>query len=433
MSVPRSRRDDPLDVVRQIIEIGARHATSLGEAQTAAFTDGWLRRVGMSVSADTFRAATSLGLTYPLLSVLGIAATLLPLWMSSPLPALLIAVFGLMFSASDALSAPLPAIARYRDSQNIVAVRASSGAEDPASPPPRWRVVLLAPLDAPADSTGPYGLMGRQMTALLGRVVAFALLVTLLLLLLLLPRDIWRYGLVLPGAYFVLALLPARWRARPEPHLGSAGALAVLLTAVERLGTVRSIELWAVSLGSTATGNDGLHNLLARYPFAPENTLFVVLQHISTGPIVRASHEGLLRQFRADPYLAEVAAQVDINNAQIQSREGPYRTASSIGSLLHSRNYRTLTLFTRDSFRQRSTDDILAQGSRETLERAIQLVLGMVRCLDSGDQPCTNGSLPPYERRGDNERRRGRDRRAGDRREHQQDKQDKTAPNRRER
>lgn len=85
MTIPRLRRDDPLEVIDHLVtKVGTRRATSLGEADAAAFVDSRLRLAGLQVNADSFSAATSLGLTYPLLALLGITAAALSLWMVLP-------------------------------------------------------------------------------------------------------------------------------------------------------------------------------------------------------------------------------------------------------------------------------------------------------------------------------------------------------------
>jgi hypothetical protein len=391
----RRRRDDPLDVVQNIIKIGPRPATSLGEAQAAAYVDSRLRRSGLSVSADTFWAATSPGFTYPLLAVIGISAAVLALWM--PLPALLLAVYGLALTISDALAAPLPAMAPRRDSQNIVATRPRADAEDPATPPPHWRVVLLAPLDTPIERLGVLAVGGRRPWALVGRVVAFGVLVVLLLLLLFDPRPMWAYALAAPALYlFIMLLLPGLGTNR-DALPGGAGALAVLLAAAERLGTTHAVEVWAVALGATATGNCGLHNFLARYPFAKDRTLFLSLQHIHRDPLTYAPYEGMLHQYRADPLLVRLATLPDDADEPAAPVAGAYASASSIASVLHSRDYRAMTLRTRPLSARHtaagSTPD--APVDRALLEQASRLIVQIVQRLDADEQAQEADHPPP--------------------------------------
>jgi hypothetical protein len=386
MSIPRLRRDDPLEVVRHLVTaIGSRRATSLGEAQAAAYVDSRLRRAGLSVSADTFNAASSLGFTYPLLALLGILAALLALWIT--LPALILALYGLMLAVSDALATPLPSLARQRASQNIVAARACEGAEDPRAPLPRWRVVLLAPLDSPLHDSRLAFFVGRHSFPLVGRIAAFALLVVLLLLVLLDERSLWRYGLLLPSGYLLLTLLPAQMLpTRRTALLGGAGALAALLATMERLNRQRSVELWAVALGATATGHSGLHDFLARYPFPREDTLFLVLQNLDGDRLAYAPREGALRQYRADPQLIQLVAALQQSDERLIMEEHPYTSAFSIASVLHSRGYRALTLFAHQPTRSSgSQNDVLDTFNDHLLEQSIRLITAVLRQLDSAD------------------------------------------------
>jgi len=385
----RQRRDDPLDMVDHLVStIGPRRPTSLGEARAAAYIDSKLRQAGLSVNADTFPAVSSTGLTYPLLALLGIGAVVLAQWW--PLWALLLALYGLLLAVSDALVIPLPALAPRRDSQNIVGIRACDGADTDAgsSPWPRWRVVLLAPLDTPPDRPGAFYLAGRRVAALIGRIVAFVGLTLLLLLLVFDPRDIWRYGQAVLAAYLLLSVLPLPWRGHQSALLGSAGALAVLLAAAERLSALRSVEVWAVAVGASNTDSAGLQNLLLRYPFARENTLFLSLQHMGGGPLIAATSEGLLRQQHADDLLTRLVHEAAATDPDLAPVARPWINASSLAHVLHSRNYRALTLLS-----QNPRTPITPPGSEApdpaqaaALEHATQLVTRMVQRLDALEQ-----------------------------------------------
>jgi hypothetical protein len=226
--------------------------------------------------------------------------------------------------------------------------------------------------------------------------VAFALLVLFLTLLNFDLRDIWYYGLIPPTAYLLLTLLPLRSRHKQQALPGGAGALAVLLTAMERLGPLRSVELWAVALGATSTGNSGLLNFLSRYPFPKEQTLFVTLQNIDGDQRVRAAHEGVLRQHAADRELIGLVAALEADDARISSIARPYHSASSIASSLHNRGYRALTLFARrTSPRPAAREDVLHDFNDDLLEQAIRLIISLVKRLDQDER----SSPLPDERR----------------------------------
>jgi hypothetical protein len=387
----RRRRDDPLDIVRNLLAYHSRRATSLGEAQAAAYVDSRLRRAGLSVSADTFAAPTSHGITYPLLCLVGVSATLLALW--QPLLALIMAVYGLVLALSDALAAPLPVLAPRHDSQNIVATRPCSSSEGSAAQQPRWRFVLLAPLDSPPREH-------KQQQAWFpiaspaGHILAFALLVLVLVLLAFDTRELWRFMLVLPTIYLLISLVPPLQHRRSHASLiGGAGALAVLLNAAEHLHSLHAVELWAVALGATETGNNGTHNLIARYPFAHHNTLFVNLQHIdfASEHLWYASREGLAGQHIADPLLLQLIAEASENGPYRHAAERPYHSVTSIANVLHGRNYRALTLYTPraapHAVSATNGDDELVALNSGTLERAVQIVVQMAQQLDEESEP----------------------------------------------
>ncbi len=371
-----SWRDESLDVVHHLtMVIGPRAATSLAEAQAAAYIDGRLRRAGMRVSADPFRAPLSLGLNYALLALPGVFAGLLAGWFAPV--ALLLALLGLVLVLADGLLGPLPPLAPHHDSQNVVGTRESEKL-------PRWRVVLLAPLDAPGIADGGHWLSGVQRFAVLGRGVAYGLLCVLNLALLLDSNNrLWWYAQALPAAYLALALLPFQRKQESTPANGGAAALAVLLAAAERLTGLQSVELWTVALGATATGRSGLSNLLARYPFPRETTLLIGLETVSEGQLTYASREGVLRSYTADALLVRLANEADAADPLIDVEPRPYRTAPSLLGWLHARGYRALTVLTRDALVPVATEKNGGSPSNsQILDRATRLVVTMIRRLD---------------------------------------------------
>jgi hypothetical protein len=381
MTFSRLRRAAPDDIARQISQVPTRRATSLNEAQTAAYVDGWLRRAGFSVSVDTFRAARGQGLTYPLLALLGVVAASVGWWF--PQAALLITLFALLFAITDALAAPIPALARTGDSQNVVATRARATTEAATDETPPWRVVLLAPLDAPPRQHWLHWCSGRSFATLVGRVLALASILLALLLALVLPAVVWRALLVLAASYLIATILGSWFVARqPTDAPGRAGALAVLLAAAERLTALHTVELWVVSLGATSTGSDGLRDVLKRYPFPPHRTLFVALHDITHPPLVLAAHEGILAQYAADPLLLRLATQATRHDTLSQVPTCRYRAADTIATLLHSRNYRTLSMLAP------ATPQAAPAGELDpaVLEHATALVVGMVACLDAAPE-----------------------------------------------
>ncbi len=139
MSIRRTAADAREGVRALVEQLGRRAPTSLAEAAAAAHVNGQLRQAGLRVSADPFRlpAPSRAGALLPGLLGLLVAALLAPF----PLPSLLLAVWALVVSGLLPLLGAPPLLARWAESQNVVAVRAANAART-------WRVVLLARLDS---------------------------------------------------------------------------------------------------------------------------------------------------------------------------------------------------------------------------------------------------------------------------------------------
>jgi len=370
----RSAYDEVVEVSRYLLTaIGRRQATSLAEAQAAAYVDGRLRRAGMRVNADTFQAPINMGLLYPLLALLALGTGLLAHWL--PLPASLFALWLLLVALSDGLIPLPPLLTIRRDCQNIIGTRASEQR-------PRWRVVLLAPLDSAPDRTIRNSWIAGQRMAVLGRSIALGLLALLASLHAIRPHENWSYAQALPLSYLLVThlLLPVRIGTAP----GGAGALAVLLAAAERLNALRTVELWTIALGATATGNTGLYNLLQRYPFPRSETLFLNLESLDRGQLTYAAREGVLHVRRADPLLIRLAATIGAADPQINVEPRSYHTAPSIAAPLQRQGYRVLTFLTYvPADTDLALDTPLAQIDPQVLEQATRLVVSIVQHLDT--------------------------------------------------
>lgn len=379
----RRLRDVPYEaMLRLAAEIGPRGATSLAEAKAAAYLDGRLRRAGMHVSADPFGGVVTSGWDGLLLGLLGLLAAALYFWL--PVPSLLLALWSVALAAFLLRRGSNPLIGRRRMSQNVIATRAASEA-------PRRRVVLLAPLDSPPVLGG----LGRALLAgwVPARRLAACLLLALLALVglpalpLELQRGLW-YAQFLPAAYLLLigALEIDAMRGPYSPGaVCHAGALAALLATAEELEGLEYVELWAVALGA-ATAGGGLADLLRRYPFDREATLFVSLEGIGTGSLCFLSGGDAPRGLTADPPLLE-AAHVAGASPQIEAGPRVYRGGRTLAGTLRGRGLRSLAVTCLDAQGRMplwaSADDTPERVDSALLDRAAHLAAGIVRHFDA--------------------------------------------------
>jgi hypothetical protein len=254
-------------------------------------------------------------------------------------------------------------------------------------------VVLLAPLDSPPAMGRLARLLVDDVRPQLGRVAAYGLLA--LLALLALPsnlsfevrRALWLAQFV-PTAYLLLLAALELWLLRAPATPGAvshAGALAVLLTSAEELSVLERTELWAVALGATSSGA-GLADFLRRYPFDRE-TLFVELAGIGAGNLSYVTREGVLRERPADARLLQLAAAADAADPLIDAEPRAYRRERTIAARLLRAGRRALTITCLGTDGETpyrgSLDDTPAVVDGPTLDRAMRLVAGLVRQIDT--------------------------------------------------
>ena len=381
----RRLREDPLDTVGRIAgEIGPRRATSLGEAQAAAYLDGRFRRAGLRVSADPFQAPRANGADGLLLALPAVVSVVL--YYRLPLPSLFLALWGLVIAVVMLRRPGAVLLARRRPSQNVIATRATGAA-------PRRRVVLLAPLDSPPVMERLVRLLAGDARAALGRVAAFGLLV-LFAALAMLPgpleiRHAWWYAQFAPTGYLLLLeLLELRMFRMPATQgaVNHGGALAVLLASAEELSALERTELWVVALGATSSGA-GLDDFLRRYPFDREMTLFIGIEAIGAGALSYVTREGVPRMRPADPWLLQLAAAADAADPLIDAEPRPCRRERTISRQLLRAGQRALTIACLGADGMPpyygSSGDTPAVIDVQTLDRAMRLVVGLVRQIDA--------------------------------------------------
>lgn len=381
----RRLRDEPLETATVLVEqFGQRAATSLGEAQAAAYLDGRLRRAGLKVSADGFEAPVGNGWDGVALALLMLVAVLLYRW--SPVGALLLALGALGVAVYCLRREGQPLLVERASSQNVIGTRA-------LAQKPQKRVILLAPLDAPPQMPSLLRLLHDGDRHLLGRVGACGVIALLAVT----GMTVGSYelrlacwvGQALPLIYLLFAAGADMWLRRAPASPGAvshAGALAVLLDCAEELTVAEHTELWVVALGASNT-NSGLRDLLRRYPFEPARTRFIALEGIGAGQLTYLSRVGLFPQQASDPKLLAHAAATDTADALINAEPHAYRHSPTTLALLRQRGWQAVGLTCtgpdgQPPHRASATDTPDALEA-EVLDRAVRLAVAIVRRVDA--------------------------------------------------
>ena len=382
-SLLRRLREDPHDAIVRIAgEIGVRRATSLGEAQAAAYIDGRMRRAGMRVSVDAFRAPVGLAWDGLLIGLAALVGVVLYRWL--PLPSLFLALWNVGLAAVMLWRPAAPLLRRRRPSQNVIATRALNSS-------PRWRVVLLAALDAPPASGRLTRLLATGQRPLFARLLASGLIALLGFGALFGPIELRRllwYVQFLPTGYLLLLCafeLRLAFAPATPGAVNHAGALAALLHSADMLGGLQQTELWAVALGSSDSGA-GLDDLLRRYPFDRDQTLFVGIESLGGGRLSYVTRAGALLRQPADPELLHLVAAADASDTLINAEPRPYASEPVLAHALGRAGRRAITIIGLDADGRPAQRGSLADSpdfvDAAALDRGIRLIVELVKRVD---------------------------------------------------
>ncbi len=367
------------EIVRALAEdIGWRPAGSRAEADAAAYLVQLWQRADVWFWQDAFPTATAIRPVVRLLCVLSLATVLsiyVSLWLA------LVSALACTLIAYQALMRDVMPVQRDRaTSQNVLAIRKSLRRT-------LRRVVVCAPLDVFAAPVR----HGQPRTHLLVATIQITLIV--LSLIDPLPALFGPSAMTIPIAwmavlcvwyYLVMVVIDAHGR-RPVQTAGAishAGALAVLAGSFDELGDLPHTEVWAVALGASRF-DSGAIDLLQRYPFDPETTFFIGLAGIGRGPLTYALYHGYDRGRPVDALLIEMAHQLHADTA-IEPRVT--RQPALIRPFLR-RQYRAIEITCLDAEGlvplQGSPHDTVAAVNPQILQRAMQVVVTMVRSIDT--------------------------------------------------
>lgn len=361
--------------------IGVRLPTSSAEARAAALVNGRLRRAGMGVSTYELRVTPYADTTYAFYAGLGLGGAALALgwpWPAAPLGVALLAV-----ALVDAFVAPLPPLGPHRVSQNIVGVRAMAETAGAPLRWPRWRVLILAPLDTPLRRDGLARFSGPGRLAVLVRALAAMLLLIGATGAVMAPGP-WQPVLIGSALLFGLTLLGALQPPTPDPADGGCAALAALVAAATRLQALEQVEVWAVAVGASGSDPGGVISLVRRYPFERDRTLMIALESLAGDQLVYATGEGVWRSRPADALLVRLAAAAQSADPQIDAHPHQLGRMSVLAAPLRRLGYRTLTLTARQTPRVPPPPPL---DPTCLAERAARLVVGIVHQLDTESPP----------------------------------------------
>jgi len=202
-------------------------------------------------------------------------------------------------------------------------------------------------------------------------------------------RQLFWYLQIASAAYLLLMAGLDIWSMVAPSTPGAvnhAGALSAMLESADGLNALSQTELWAVALGASPSGA-GLADLLRRYPFDRERTLFIGIESIGAGRVSYLTRAGIVPQRPSDPLLLQLVAAADADDPLIDAEPRPYTSEPVLVQQLQRAGRRTLTIIGLDANGQPayrgSMADTPEDVDSQTLDRAIRLVVGLVKKIDA--------------------------------------------------
>ncbi len=366
------RTSDSAGVLADLIaQLGPRQATSTAEAIAAAQINARLRQAGFSVATHSLPATAHPGARLAPAAIGLMAAIGLAAW--QPVLGIALGFWLMALLLIDGIYAPLPPLHQRRVSQNIIAVRPIEAADTQTPPQPRWRLVLLAPLDTPPVWRGFARLIAPTYEGLLARLALGSLPLVIAATT---TASALHWTLAIGAFAGALVLFWASLRQPPliQPD-GGIAALATLITVAQHLPRLQRVEVWAAAVGAAYCDHHSVRTLLAHYPFATTNTFIIGLGPLACGQLAIISRNGIFRHKVADPLLYRLAMEADQTDPVIDLEPRTQAANDELLSPLQQRGFRTLSIHA------------IADGNHvldpSLTERAARLIIAIIHALDT--------------------------------------------------
>ncbi|WP_298817183.1 hypothetical protein [Chloroflexus sp.] len=366
------RIPDGAEVLSELTaQFGQRLPTSAAEAMAAAQINARLRQAGFSVDTRPLPTVAHPGARFASVAVALLVAIALAVW--HPVSGIIIGLGLMACLMVDALYTPLPVWRQSHLSQNIIAARPIEGATAERPGQPRWRMVLLAPLDTPPVWRGITRLIAPTREGLFARLTLCSLPIAIAVSATSWPVLRW----MLASGALIGALVLLWTTRRPVPLMqpdGGLAALATLLVAAQQLSGLRHVEVWPVAIGAAHCSQNGISDLIKRYPFEREQTVMIGLGPLTAGQLTIMSREGVFRHEQADPLLIRLAMAADRADPVIDLEPRAQAVRNELLSPLQQRGFRVLGI--------RAAANGVTSLDPQLVERAARLIVAIAHTLE---------------------------------------------------
>ncbi len=391
-----------LEHVRHLsVDIGPRGSATEGERRASEYAAAEMRRAGLDVRVESFRAYWTYSLPWGLVAVLMAASGVL-LWLS-PRAALLIATLNLPFyfllaSGRGDVGAVFP----KRPSQNVWG-RIPAAGTPPGDQPPH-RVVLMAHLDSTRAALpyAPKALKNLRASHTLNMVSALALFFLTL-------AGVWAQEAASPAVLLVarvaasifalisvyaLAVLVHRELFMPYVHgandNASGAGLTLALGEHYARNPLPNTEIWCVFTGCEESGYPaGARRFVDAHLEDLRQAEILVLDNLGAGNLRHLTREGITLPLAMDEGLLRLARRTGRRHGDWDVRDSVCNLGYTDATPALCAGLRAVVLWAEgpDGFlpNYHWVTDVFEHVEPETLNRAAALVTEMVGAIDRGD------------------------------------------------
>lgn len=367
--------------------IGPRGTGTVAEVQAADYIRDQLGTLGCSFEEQRFRAVADMN-WFPVSAVICnlLGALIYPWSGSTRWVAAVLAGFGalLLWWALTRADSPIRFVLPQVRSQNVIACFASQEEM-------RQRVVVLSHLDSNRCRLA--WRAGKTKTIRFGSLATLGVYVLNAALYLIgaATGSSWPYFASLLGVMYgiaTLGILLAELRLPYSPGANdNASAVAVNLGIASKLAQepLQSTEVWLAFTGAEEVDHRGLKRLLKGHQEL-SGAYFLNLEGVGAGELCYLTQEGLLKPYRPDSTLLQLAQRVANRHPELAFKAARMMVVDEVQTLSRL-GHRAICYAGRDAATDslaywHTSDDVVGNIDGDALVRAAEFVWAMLKELD---------------------------------------------------
>ncbi|UCE74459.1 MAG: M28 family peptidase [Methanomassiliicoccales archaeon] len=345
-----------------------------------------MKKNGLEVKTDEFRSPSTFSWYYGVPCFMVFISLLIFPFL--PQLAFIVSISGALFFISEINSIEtISHIFPQKRSQNVVARIKSKKS-------PRKKVVILAHHDTskPSISFAPRFVKYFRASIVL-MIFCVVVIPAIYGISMAFPSNEMLYYITIPFSLYlliaVLVLIHRELTYEPVPGANDNASGTSVMTSLSKAlssSIPDTTEVWFVSTGCEEVGAIGMIRFLKKYGEELKDAYFINIDNVGRGQIRYTTKEGLIKSFKCSEILVGIASQSSIKtNIHVKGFVNKIYPTNALPCLV--RNYRVISILATDDknliYNWHWKTDTTQNLDIETINRAYDIVLEMVRSIDS--------------------------------------------------